>query len=89
NAINPFNWLRVGREIKNKKPALVLVRYWMPFLGPCFGTILRIVHKNNFSKIVCIADNIIPHEKRFFDTLFTRFFVQPIDSFITLSEKVA
>lgn len=61
----------------------------MPFLGPCFGTILRIVHKNNFSKIVCIADNIIPHEKRFFDTLFTRFFVQPIDSFITLSEKVA
>lgn len=89
NSINPFNWIRVGREIKNKKPALVLVRYWMPFFGPCFGTILRIVHKNNFSKIVCIADNIIPHEKRFFDTLFTRFFVQPIDSFITLSEKVA
>ncbi|MBX9781562.1 MAG: glycosyltransferase [Chitinophagaceae bacterium] len=89
NSINPFNWIRVGREIKNKKPELILVRYWMPFFGPCLGTISRIVRKNNFSKIVCIADNIIPHEKRFFDTPFTHFFVQPIDAFITLSEKVA
>ncbi|MBX9732709.1 MAG: glycosyltransferase [Chitinophagaceae bacterium] len=89
NAINPFNWIRVGREINRKKPTLVLVRYWMPFFGPCFGTILRIVRKNNFSKIICIADNIIPHEKRFFDTLLTSFFIKPIDAFITLSEKVA
>jgi glycosyltransferase involved in cell wall biosynthesis len=89
NSINPFNWLKIGREIKKRKAAIVVVRYWMPFFGPCFGTILRMVRKNNYSKIVCIADNIIPHEKRIGDTLFTRYFVTPIDAFITLSQKVA
>lgn len=88
NSINPFNWIRVGRIIKNEKADLVIVRYWLPFMGPCFGTILRIVKKNNYSKVVCIADNVIPHEKRFGDKPFTKYFVKPVDAFITMSEKV-
>jgi glycosyltransferase involved in cell wall biosynthesis len=89
NSINPFNWIKIGKEIKKRNASLIVVRYWMPFFGPCFGTILRIVRKNNYSNMVCIADNIVPHEKRFFDTLFTRYFVKPVDAFITLSKKVA
>jgi glycosyltransferase involved in cell wall biosynthesis len=38
--------------------------------------------------VVCIADNIIPHEKRFGDNAFTKYFVKPVDAFITMSEKV-
>ncbi|MEN9599358.1 MAG: hypothetical protein RL596_1677, partial [Bacteroidota bacterium] len=81
NSINPFNWIKIGKEIKKRNASLIVVRYWMPFFGPCFGTILRIVRKNNYSNMVCIADNIVPHEKRFFDTLFTRYFVKPVDAF--------
>jgi glycosyltransferase involved in cell wall biosynthesis len=88
NSVNPLNWLSVGLELKNQKPDLVIVRYWLPFMGPCLGSILRIVKKNKRSKVVCIADNIIPHEKRPGDTLFTKYFVPPIDAFITMSEKV-
>ena len=88
NSINPFNWIKVGLELKKLNPKIILVRYWMPFFGPCFGTILRIVKQNKYTKIVCIADNIIPHEKRFFDTAFTKYFIQPIDAFITMSNKV-
>jgi glycosyltransferase involved in cell wall biosynthesis len=88
NSINPFNWLRVGNEIKNKKPDLVIVRYWLPFMGPCLGTILRRIKKNKHTKIVCIADNIIPHEKRLGDVAFTKYFVKPVDGFITMSQKV-
>ena len=88
NSINPFNWLRVGRIIKKEKAELVIVRYWLPFMGPCFGTILRIVKRNRYSKLICIADNVIPHEKRFGDKAFTKYFVKPIDAFITMSEKV-
>lgn len=88
NAVNPFNWLLVGRMIKKIKPDIIVVRYWLPFMGPCLGTILRIVKKNKHTKIICIADNIIPHEKRFGDTAFTKFFMKPIDGFITMSEKV-
>jgi glycosyltransferase involved in cell wall biosynthesis len=88
NSIHPFNWLKVGLEIKKLKPDLIVVRYWLPFMGPCLGTILRIVKWNKHTKIVCIADNIIPHEKRPGDNIFTKYFIKPIDAFITMSEKV-
>lgn len=88
NSINPFNWLSVGREIKKAKPDIVIVRYWLPLMGPCLGTILRIIKKNKHTKIICIADNVIPHEKRIGDKPFTRYFIKAVDAFITMSEKV-
>jgi glycosyltransferase involved in cell wall biosynthesis len=88
NSINPLNWFKIGTKIKKTNPDLVIVRYWLPLMGPCLGTILRIIKKNRFSKIICIADNIIPHEKRPGDKAFTQYFVKPIDGFITMSNKV-
>ena len=88
NSVNPLNWVATGNELKTYKPDLIVVRYWLPFMGPALGTILRRVKKNRHTKIVCIADNIIPHEKRPGDTPFTRYFLQPVDAFITMSEKV-
>lgn len=88
NSINPLNWVSVGGELKKRRPDLVVVRYWLPFMGPCLGSILRITKQNRHTKVVCIADNIIPHEKRFGDVPFTRYFVPPIDAFVTMSEKV-
>lgn len=88
NSINPFNWFKVGKQLRKERPDVIVVRYWLPFMGPAFGTILRQAKKNKHSKVVCIADNIIPHEKRAGDTAFTRYFVKPVDAFITMSEKV-
>lgn len=87
NSINPFNWIKIGLQLKKEKPNIIVVRYWLPFMGPCLGTILRIA-KSKQTKIVCIADNIIPHEKRFGDALFTKYFIPSIDRFITMSDKV-
>lgn len=88
NSINPFNWISVGNELKKLNPAIIVVRYWLPFMGPCLGTILRRVKKNKHTKIISIADNIFPHEKRPGDKAFTKYFLKPIDGFITMSEKV-
>ena len=88
NSVNPFNWIKVGNELKKLKPDVIVVRYWLPFMGPCLGTILRRVKKNKQTKIICIADNIFPHEKRPGDNLFTKYFLKPIDGFITMSQKV-
>lgn len=88
NSINPFNWIAVGNELKRIKPDFIVVRYWLPFMGPCLGTILRRVKKNNYTKVICIADNILPHEKRPGDRIFTKYFVRPVDGFVTMSEKV-
>ncbi len=88
NSILPTNWVSVGLELKNRKPDIIVVRYWLPLMGPCLGTILRLVKKNKHTKVVCIADNIIPHEKRKGDKAFTKYFIKPIDAFIVMSEKV-
>ncbi|MEJ7589246.1 MAG: glycosyltransferase [Ferruginibacter sp.] len=88
NSINPFNWIKIGSIIKKLRPDIIVVKYWMPFMGPCLGTILRIVKQNRHTKVVCIVDNIIPHEKRPGDTSFTNYFVKPVDAFIAMSEKV-
>ena len=88
NSMNPLNWIKVGRKIRDAKPDLVLVRYWLPLLGPCLGTILRIIKGNKHSRLICIADNIIPHEKRPGDKPFTQYFVGPMDGFVTMSAKV-
>ncbi len=88
NSVNPFNWFKVGNELRALKPDLVIVRYWLPFMGPCLGTILRRVKKNRFTKIICIADNVVPHEHRPGDKPFTQYFVKPVDAFVTMSEKV-
>jgi glycosyltransferase involved in cell wall biosynthesis len=88
NSINPFNWIKVGNELKRLKPDLIVVRYWLPLMGPALGTILRKVKKNRHTKVIAITDNVIPHEKRMGDKPFTHYFLQPCDAFITMSDKV-
>lgn len=88
NSVNPFNWVRVGNALKKARPDVVLVRYWLPFMGPALGTILRRVKKNNHTRIVALTDNVIPHEKRPGDKAFTKYFLKACHAFITMSEKV-
>ncbi len=88
NSVNPLNWIRTGNWVKKMKPDLVVVRFWLPLMGPALGTILRRLRKNKHTRIVCIADNVIPHEKRPGDKPFTRYFLKSCDAFITMSEKL-
>jgi hypothetical protein len=53
NSINPFNWFWVAYKIIKLKPKKVVVRYWLPFMAPCLGTICRLIR--TFSNIEIIA----------------------------------
>ena len=88
NSVNPLNWLKVGNRIKNQKPDLLLVRFWIPFMAMCLGTICRLVKRNKHTRIISIADNIIPHEKRPGDNFLCNYFINSADGFITMSESV-
>jgi len=85
NAVNPLNWIKVGKHINSLQPDLVIVRYWLPFMGPAFGTILKFVKK---AKRIAITDNVIPHEKRIGDKQLSQYFVNQVDGFITMSKSV-
>ena len=88
NSCNPFNWLKVGREIRKKRPGLMLVKFWLPFMAPCLGTIARQVCKNRHTKVVSILDNVIPHEKRIGDKGFARYFIGSVHAFVAMSKSV-
>ncbi|MDO6431470.1 glycosyltransferase [Flavitalea sp. BT771] len=88
NSINPLNWWLVGEELRRLRPDIIVVRYWLPFMGPALGTILRRVRRNKHTRIIALTDNIIPHERRPGDIPFTRYFLKSCDAFITMSEKV-
>ena len=88
NSCNPFNWLKVGREIARKKPDLVITKFWLPFMAPCLGTIERQVRKNNHTRVVSILDNVIPHEHRIGDKMFARYFINSTHGFVSMSKSV-
>jgi glycosyltransferase involved in cell wall biosynthesis len=88
SSINPLNWLKIGRRICKAKPDLLIIKYWMPFMAPCFGTIARLAKRNKQTKVVSIVDNMIPHEKHGYDTLLSTYFVKPVDAFIAMSQSV-
>ena len=88
NSVNPFNWIKIGIKIKKLKPELVIIKFWIPFMAPCLGTIARIAKKNKHTKIVSILDNIIPHEKRIGDKALSNYFVKSVDGFVAMSKSV-
>jgi len=88
HSFNPFNWVKVGFTLKSERPDLVIVRFWLPFMGLAFGTICRIIRANRYTTILSIPDNIKPHEKRIGDRILTRYFVASVDKFIALSAGV-
>jgi len=88
NSINPFNWIKVGRAIQRSRPDLVIIKYWLPFMAPCLGTIARIARGNGHTKVISIIDNIIPHERRVGDKLLSKYFVKSCDAFIAMSRSV-
>lgn len=88
NSINPINWWKTARELRKMKPDLLIIRYWIPFMAPSLGYIAAATKKNKYTRIVTIADNIVPHEKRMGDKLLTRYFIGKPDIFICMSDTV-
>lgn len=88
NTVRPLNWIKVGRRIRRERPDALILKYWTPFMAPCFGTIARIARRNGHTKVLVHLDNVVPHEKHLIDTVFTRYFIGSADGFIYMSEQV-
>ncbi len=88
NSCNPFNWIKVGNQIRNKKPDMVVFAYWMSFMAPCFGTIAKQIRKNHKTRCIGLIHNMIPHEPNVLDKYLPPYFVKQMDGFTTLSHAV-
>ncbi len=83
---NPFTYRRTAKAIADWGADLLLMRYWMPYFAPSLGYVARHVGKN--CKVISILDNVIPHEKHFFDIPLTRWFLNGNDAFVVLCHAV-
>lgn len=88
NTVNPVNWVRLGLRLKREKPDMVLMKYWTPFMAPCFGTVARIARKNGVTKFVCQVDNVEPHEHHIIDKPCNHYYLGAVDGFVYMSEQV-
>ena len=84
---NPFSYINTLREIRDWKPDVLIVRYWMSYFAPSLGFITR--HMKKHCKVISILDNVIPHEPHFFDAPLTRYFLQGSTGCVTLCEAVS
>ena len=64
DTVNPVSYLKTAKQIGRFKPDVLIMRYWMTFFAPSLGMVAKRLKKE--VKIICILDNLIPHEKRFF-----------------------
>ena len=90
NSVNPLNWATQGRAIRKKGYDRLIVRYWTPFLAPALGAVCRFAKctKEEGVHITALVDNLIPHERHFWDQPLTRYFVRPVDNFVAMSHQV-
>ncbi len=87
NSISPLSWIKVGRKIWKMHADVLVIKFWIPLMAPCLGSIARIAKRNGM-KVVSILDNVIPHEPKPWDKIFIRYFVRSVDKFIAMSESV-
>ena len=83
---NPFSWIRCARRIRQWDPDALIVRYWMPYFAPSLGYVCR--HMSDRCKVIAILDNVIPHERHFFDRPLTRYFLSGVSKCVTLCREV-
>ena len=87
DSINPFSTLKLISKInKEHQKTAILSVYWMSFVSP----VLSFINKFSSNKVkkIALIHNLIPHEPRFFDSFFTRLYLNQQEAFVVLSEKV-
>ncbi len=87
DTLNPFSWYRTAQTIIKQNPEYCIIKYWHPYFVPCFTFIVWMLRRKKIS-VVCIIDNLFPHERHFWDTFLTRLFFTQITAAITQSEIV-
>ncbi len=86
SGFNPLSYFSAARQLKKSSPTIFITNYWMTFFAPMNVFFSKSLKKDCLK--IAIIHNLIPHEKRFFDSFFNRIFVKSYDGFIVLSESV-
>lgn len=87
NTANPLTYFSAAKRIADWKPDIVVMKYWMSYLAPSLGTVARLLRRKGI-RVVTILDNVIPHETKFFDKPFSKWFLKQNDLCVAMSDSV-
>lgn len=86
DTLNPFSFGKAARKIREWKPDVVILRYWMSWFAPALGWVAR---RCGCPRVIALIDNALPHERHFFDKPLAKWFFKACDGFVTLSPSVS
>ena len=84
---NPLTYHISARKMAEAEPDVLIMKYWMTYFAPSLGTVAKHLKKRG-CKVITILDNVIPHERRFFDKPLTSWFLKHNSGFVAMSESV-
>jgi D-inositol-3-phosphate glycosyltransferase len=87
NSVNPLNWIRAAKFIRNYSADLIILQFWIPFIALSFGQILRLVGRKK-PRTIAVCHNVIPHESHPGASCLTKSLLKRCDGYIVLSEAV-
>lgn len=87
DSIGPWSWRRTARHLEAFAPGAVVLKWWMPFFGPAFGSAVAPLRRRG-TRVVLVCDNLIAHEPRFYDAAFTRWMLDRADGCLVMSDAV-
>lgn len=83
--LNPLTWFQVRNYLNIEAPDVVIFRYWHPYFAVCFWFLAKGIFN---SKVLCIVDNVYPHEKFPFQKRLAKLFLNKVDKFMVMSNSV-
>ena len=84
DTLNPFTWIRTANEIREWKPDLLILPYWMSWFALPLGFVAR------RSRVKCLGllHNVIPHEPHIFDAPLTKYYLSSCSGFVCMAASV-
>jgi len=86
NAMNPATYMSTVKHIKEFKPDVLIIGYWMPYMAPALGYVAK--HMGKHCRVVSIVHNATPHEQGRMDKTLSNYFFKRNTHCIALSNAV-
>jgi glycosyltransferase involved in cell wall biosynthesis len=87
DSIGPWTWRATARALERFAPGAVILKWWMPFFAPSFASAVGPLRRRG-TRVVLVCDNLVPHERRPFDTALSRWMLRNSDGYLVMSDAV-
>ncbi len=88
DTLNPLTWWATAAAVRAEQPQVVVLQWWVPFLAPVWAALAQWT-RGEGRRVVFVCHNVLPHERRAWDTGLARLALGPADGFVVQSQGEA